>query len=1225
MPNPAATVILLSKKAKAEGRSFKEEMAAYNALTRDEKDTLILLLEGEEEGDIYEEEAAAASASEDTIDEAKSTAGTSATATAAKQTVEAKRSAQLVEDERKATVNNVSLFTRAAEEDAATRGSRVEDGTATAADFNSAVVNSLFGTSTNTINDQLPDFNQQFHNLVINRSGSDSAGATVFSGLSDPIVGGSYEANLLRAVRKELASGGITMQEAIETVKVATGNSAEEIEDLLGLPEHNFAKVDFAGVNVGVQSTYQEVAYVDKLSAYFPPTEPEKLIKLPRLVRYAEGGLAEDEEPVFIIDALIWVQGVEISQYLRAEIQVTLNGTGGVNEASFTLDNSDDRFIWTEHNLVSIYGESALRANAPFINSFAKNNNDMLRQRTADKLDLLRGIEEGFANQNDALDFAEEYGSKSSGVSARVLLQEMRARAFNQNEEIKKEIFAYKADPKRNPPIRNPKNTLNFARYDLVPGRCIFNRMDPIRIFTLYPFRVPGKKYEGDEGRPELWMPEFTGYIENVSIDDDNVRGGSSITVDCNCSRQAIFRRMRLSNDLTSGLTAPLDSLGFAIQKDTFSGQSSPQTAEAQTLQAGFQKNTEGYYNIDNTLFYDDIVTTIYNQPLPNKPLEGALREILVPIEPITVEKNNRGVRGVKFGGNFFYDALNWSQDESRKFLESWHKFCLFGPKRRPWTREEVDEVGRGTTTDGPYAPNKIRLWFLLPRGGSGPKNLADVSTVSIAMNHEVQWTNRQEIIDKFASSIDYNFMVAPTGDLICEFMQADFRPEDYGEFRDTFRVSSNLISSQFGDEQDIPPAGLIVSRGMAAAAGASDDITATAYLRTFVYSPYIAARYGIEIEQDSLPFLQFSDNVLAQQRSVMMYQRLLAATHALNMEMGYRPFILPNRPIHHLPRYRIGAALSVSKSISVGQQPMSKVSVGLQHVRLFSGHYRSAQDFKDLNDVQRRDLSTKGQDPDNFAQLAGLDSLTSADSLERQIFSTVCGGESTPTSVRVPWGPIPDDPEAIAILAPASGIYIIDLGKVKPKPRTIPAPADVQEAAAVGDAVTPATSSECEEVRGASDALPDEPPDNLRVFARDPLDSMSVRSEYGCRTHPTTKKPDFHAGTDLVASAGTIVYAVADGVMTASTGRTEPNLGLKALLGTSTGETVWYGHLSEVLVVAGQSVKAGDPIGKVGATGRATGAHLHFITAAKVGGKAKNVNPRWFLPGLSRPAQGTS
>ena len=99
------------------------------------------------------------------------------------------------------------------------------------------------------------------------------------------------------------------------------------------------------------------------------------------------------------------------------------------------------------------------------------------------------------------------------------------------------------------------------------------------------------------------------------------------------------------------------------------------------------------------------------------------------------------------------------------------------------------------------------------------------------------------------------------------------------------------------------------------------------------------------------------------------------------------------------------------------------------------------------------------------------------------------------------------------------------------------------------------------------------------------------------CRARPTP-------GVDFSAETGTAVIAPQRGrVVLASTlffsGRT-------VILDHGLGLFSFYGHLSVLAVKAGHVVKAGDRLGAVGATGRATGPHLHW--SVRIGGT--RVNP---------------
>src|SRR3954471_14926013 len=85
-----------------------------------------------------------------------------------------------------------------------------------------------------------------------------------------------------------------------------------------------------------------------------------------------------------------------------------------------------------------------------------------------------------------------------------------------------------------------------------------------------------------------------------------------------------------------------------------------------------------------------------------------------------------------------------------------------------------------------------------------------------------------------------------------------------------------------------------------------------------------------------------------------------------------------------------------------------------------------------------------------------------------------------------------------------------------------------------------------------------------------------------------------FHPGLDLVAPAGRLVRAGAGGCVEVAH-RDTGGYGKLVVLRHSLGMTSWYAHLSWISVRRGQCVGAGALLGTVGATGRATGPHLHF------------------------------
>ena len=116
------------------------------------------------------------------------------------------------------------------------------------------------------------------------------------------------------------------------------------------------------------------------------------------------------------------------------------------------------------------------------------------------------------------------------------------------------------------------------------------------------------------------------------------------------------------------------------------------------------------------------------------------------------------------------------------------------------------------------------------------------------------------------------------------------------------------------------------------------------------------------------------------------------------------------------------------------------------------------------------------------------------------------------------------------------------------------------------------------------------------------------VTSDFGQRLDPYTAERVGHAGMDIAAPHGKEVGAPSDGVVVFA--GLEGGYGNVIVIDHGYGIKTRYGHLSKMMVKAGERVKRGAPIAAVGNTGRSTGPHLHY--EVRVNGIPQN--PRKFI-----------
>jgi len=129
-----------------------------------------------------------------------------------------------------------------------------------------------------------------------------------------------------------------------------------------------------------------------------------------------------------------------------------------------------------------------------------------------------------------------------------------------------------------------------------------------------------------------------------------------------------------------------------------------------------------------------------------------------------------------------------------------------------------------------------------------------------------------------------------------------------------------------------------------------------------------------------------------------------------------------------------------------------------------------------------------------------------------------------------------------------------------------------------------------------------------LVPYRKPVIGEVEFTSGFGVRSDPFLGRPAMHTGLDFRAQTGDPVRATANGKVVNS--GWSGGYGRMVEIDHGNGLSTRYGHLSQIDVKVGDTVKIGQVIGEVGSTGRSTGPHLHYET--RIDGEA--VDPQKFL-----------
>jgi hypothetical protein len=667
-------------------------------------------------------------------------------------------------------------------------------------------------------------------------------------------------------------------------------------------------------------------------------------------------------------DFRIFIQGVDVTAWVSSSLTITRSNRDGPGTCNFTLDNAMDRFVLTSENLTEDkwrdtndrYSEAAKHA----IYLYKTGQSEVTQDRVAEMMKTLfdrnLDIVKAETGTAEARLLADATGKKRRGKRNRQrqrdvkrgkitdkseaalavsdTLQDLPADSFLSNESLARtekaasdllieqgftpasaELLAYeqverrrrqitragKRRPagdgkaqetnqdqrsaerygrhKRVKNIRNPIDSdTGDSRWPLQQRSIVFHKNDPVRIFLHDPLT-----------EADVWLFGFAGFIDAYPVQTDYLTGQSTIQIQC-YDIKALMQKMRVQQNTLTGTQAP-----------------------------------EPLFRNRSSIFADLISTNSdrLNHSFANMSFENSMALLTTGT---TIDRRGQGRRfgigDMSVGKVVTYPVTREpDDDQNRATLEEWHTLCLNGPasltdensiaETGRLTGQDVERIGRGTTSDGPYTPTRGFVHFLLPKAGTAAHNLTQTSFDTGSEQRD--WVTRFEIVNDFCGRLDYEFTVLPNGDMAFEFPMYDFLPEDFGDYKSMFEADYHLISGNFADESSDIVTAVVVSGGPARTD--QDELgnaPASVIPRGIIQSSVMAARVGLTVEQVSLPFVRTRGRLRS--LGFIEFQKRLANANTIDMQFGFRPFFMPNRPVYNIHEKRMGLTSSVTDTMEV-------------------------------------------------------------------------------------------------------------------------------------------------------------------------------------------------------------------------------------------------------------------------------------------------------------------
>lgn len=764
-------------------------------------------------------------------------------------------------------------------------------------------------------------------------------------------------------------------------------------------------------------------------------------------IRYRDhaGNDRSRNEVVMFADVRVFIMGVEVSNFLTGDISVNRAARGTDGTCSFALDNNYDRFIIRPENLG---GRTAPYDYEQGQNPSTLLPDIGIVKPSLPPAPQISGSHSTAPAYGQFWDDPRLLDpSKFSWVISDS--NETRG-TFEYDETPKKELFEYKYSQILEFSGINNSNSAsvnNFSsagstpadtkfvntnpslgsviqpRFDLTVGACVLHLHDEVRVFVADPNSDPLTDAD------RRWMPLFSGVISTLSVSRNRMNGESSISVSCADARY-LMRKMRIAANYQ-----PRDHTKAVIKFDNEVGM----FQDVMPL-ASMTDGKVKFENVLSELSYREITRAIlcgdskidiqngdkanpYGTSVPEFNLANGMNpyrdKVVSQKHEYSTSLNMRGIGSFSLGYEVNFDST-MSDTQKTGVLEEWNDLVLFGIKRDWYTDAEVDVIGQGTrpinydqrsvdvdavtnrptgqdvsvSSPSPFSVMNGFVHYLLPSKGTGALGIRNaIERALLQTSSDLNWLNRLDVLVQISETIDYQFSVTPMGDIVFEFTMYDFQPQIFGKYMACYSVSDSIKTDEHNDEGDgNVVTGLVVRGGFQDAdAGSNSSVEKVPEDQAYsviIKSDYMAAKYGIVIEEYSIPWLDkvwtlestdasgnSVDNNALKRNScisfgILEFFRRISAMSSMGFSGCYNPFWLPNRPCLNILQRRLGLTNTCSITIPIEGAPSSTVET--YFVRKANHHNK----FVTLNGAENTPFGYASESRLELFSTAGLDNI---------------------------------------------------------------------------------------------------------------------------------------------------------------------------------------------------------------------------------------------------------